>query len=214
MFETLQLVSLIVATWVAIYGIDAWRREHRGRRQIELAEEALACFYEASDAIKHIRHPMAFGSEYKDVERQPGEADAAFDARTNASIVFVRYAKHKELFSRLYAMRYRFMAQVGPEKAKPFQELHEILVSIQVAASSLARLWPRDRFLDEAARENHQKLVDKHEAVFWEGLAEDDPINPRLERLIREMEETCRGVIAGADTLHGVLNWRLFRGRS
>lgn len=214
MLETLQLISLVIATWVAIYGIDAWRREHRGKRLVELAEDALASFYEAVDAIKHIRHPASFGYEYKDLERQPGETEAAFQARKNASVVFVRYAQHKELFSRLYAMRYRFMAQVGPDKAKPFQDIHEVLVSIQSAASALARLWPRDNFPNETAQATHQKMVEEYERIFWEGLAEDDPINPKLDQIVKDVESICRAVIQGSGTLHSALNRQLFRGRS
>ena len=43
------------AAGVAIYGIRSWRREFRGKRQIELAEDVLALFYEARDAITAIR---------------------------------------------------------------------------------------------------------------------------------------------------------------
>ena len=61
--ELLNQISIFVAVWVAIYGIDSWRREHTGKRQIELAEDSLVLFYEASDAIKHMRHPLSFASE-------------------------------------------------------------------------------------------------------------------------------------------------------
>jgi hypothetical protein len=41
-------ISILIGIWVAIYSIDSWRREFQGKRQIELAEETLAMFYEAS----------------------------------------------------------------------------------------------------------------------------------------------------------------------
>jgi len=47
----LKELSLLIGIWVAIYGIDSWRREHKGKRQLELAEETLALFYEARDVI-------------------------------------------------------------------------------------------------------------------------------------------------------------------
>src|SRR5690348_16339935 len=118
--DVVQQVSLLLGIWVAIYGIDSWRREHVGRRQLELAEDALALFYEAADAIRHIRHPASFGDEYKSIERGSGETDAALNARKNASIVFVRYNQHQETFNKLHAMRYRFMAQLGKDRAKAF----------------------------------------------------------------------------------------------
>ncbi|ASI69147.1 hypothetical protein BA022_11760 [Diaphorobacter nitroreducens] len=210
--DLLQQVSLLIAIWVAIYGIDSWRREHTGKRQIELAEDALALFYEAADAIRHIRHPASFGHELKDIERGETESDADYDARRNASIVFVRYNLYKDTFSKLHAMRYRFMAQIGKDKAKAFEDLREIVNSIQMSANMLARLWPRNSFPSDSAWESHRARVEKYEAIFWEGLEEDDPINPKLAAAIQEIESVCRAVISGKGTIYSFFNWRISRG--
>jgi hypothetical protein len=209
--EGLKQIGILVAAWVAVYGIDSWRREHAGKRRIELAEDSLALFYEAADAIKHIRHPFGFSSETATVERGEKESDAEFTARKNASVVFVRYNQYKELFSKLYAMRYRFMAQIGKAEAKPFDDLHAIINEITGAARVLARLWMRDQFRAEQQWEQHQKQVEKYEAIFWEGLADEDPINPRVTAVIAEIEATCQSVISGKGTLHAFLNWRIWR---
>lgn len=210
LIEGLKQIGILVAAWVAVYGIDSWRREHRGKRRIELAEDSLALFYEAADAIKHIRHPASFSSETEAVERGAGESDEQFEARKNASVVFFRYNQYKELFSRLYAMRYRFMAQIGKTEAKPFEDLHLIINEIVGASRILARLWGRNQFRTDEQWEQHRKQVEKYEAVFWEGLAEEDPINPRVAVVIQDIERTCQAVISGKGTLHAVLNWRLW----
>lgn len=44
---------------------------------------------------------------------------------------------------------------------------------------------------------NDIKLVEKLEAVFWEGPEEDDPIEPRLAEIIRVMENTCQRITSG-----------------
>ena len=41
LFETIKNLSILLGVWLAIYGIDSWRRELKGRREIELAEETL-----------------------------------------------------------------------------------------------------------------------------------------------------------------------------
>jgi len=41
---TIKELSLLIGIWVVIYGVDSWRREHKGKRQIELAEETLSLF--------------------------------------------------------------------------------------------------------------------------------------------------------------------------
>ena len=209
--EILTLISILVGICVAIYGIDTWRREHVGKRQLELAEDTLALFYEAADAIRHMRHVASFGHEMEDVEQQDGESDSQFQARQNASVVFHRYNQHQALFSKLHASRYRFMAQIGMEEARPFDELRAITSQITLAANVLARLWPRDYFRTEEQKRKHWDKIEKHEAVFWEGSAEDDPINPRLDKAIKDMDATCKSVVIGRGTLHGFLNKKFWK---
>jgi hypothetical protein len=103
----LKEISLLIGIWVAIYGIDSWRREHTGKRQIELAEETLALFYEAKDVITYIRHPAGYSSETDNLERGENESEENYKARKQASIVFKRYNEHQELFNKIHSMRYR-----------------------------------------------------------------------------------------------------------
>lgn len=209
--EFANQASLFMGIWLAIYGIDSWRRAHIGTRQIELAEETLALFYEASDVIKQIRHPIGYSNETEDIARNEGESEVKFEARKNASIVFYRYNKHQALFSKIHASRYRFMAQIGKEEAKPFDELHNLVMEIIIAARMLSRLWAVDNHRTIKQSEDHRKKIEKYEAVFWDGSEEDedDPINPELEKIIKEIESTCQKIISGKGTLYGVLNIKL-----
>jgi hypothetical protein len=106
-------------------------------------------------------------------------------------------------------MRYRFMAQIGKDKAQAFVDLRVIVNEIQSAAHMLARLWPRDQFRDQVALDAHRAMVDRYEAIFGWGLEEDDPIPPRVEAVIAKIENVCQPVISGKGTLFGVLNVRL-----
>lgn len=207
--EPLKNVSILIGVWVAIYGIDSWRREHTGKRQIELAEDTLALFYEAVDVIKHIRHPASFSNETEDIERKPRETDSEYQARKNASIVFNRYNNHQELFNKLHAMRYRYMAQIGKEEAKPFDDLRAVINQITFAARMLATLWPRDYFNSEDQKERHWEQIQKHEAVFWDSMGDDDPINPKLDSIITTMETTCQKVISDKGTIYSYINMKL-----
>jgi len=207
----LRDLSLLIGIWVAIYGIDSWRREHKGKREIELTEDVLALFYEARDIIKYMRHPFSSAGECADVEKLPDETENQWQARKNASVVFKRYNERKDLFNRIYAMRYRFMAQIGPAEAQPFEDLNKIVKEILVAARVLAQLWPRNYFRTEEQYEQHRKRVEKHEAVFWQGTLDEDPIDPRLDSIVAEIEKTCRKIITGKGTLHAFLNRPLWK---
>jgi len=203
---TIKDISLLIGIWVAIYSIDSWRREHTGKRQIELAEETLGLFYQARDAIAYIRFPANFDGETSNIEPEEKETENEFKARINANVVFTRYNEHRELFNKIHSMRYRFMAQIGKGDAKQFEELRSILNEIFLSAQILAKLWPRDHFKTDAQWRSYHSHVRKHEAIFWDCMNVDDEINNKLDQVIREMEYICKNIISGQGTIFHVLN--------
>lgn len=48
-----------------------------GTRRVELAEEALAMFYEAADAIRYMRNPASLGIETEHIERADGDTEGS-----------------------------------------------------------------------------------------------------------------------------------------
>jgi len=207
----LKEISLLIGIWVAIYGIDSWRREHKGKRQIELAEETLALFYEARDVISYIRNPLSHTSETDSVERGESEPEVKYECRKQASIVYKRYNEHQALFNRIHSMRYRFMAQIGKEQAQPFDDLRKIVNELLSSANRLAHLWARDYFRTEEQQKEYSETVEKLEAVFWDRCNDEDPINPRLNQVVSDIEKTCSGVISGTGTLYGIVNRKLIK---
>jgi len=208
--EIFQSIIALLGIYTALYGIDSWRREHTGKRKIELAENSLALFYEAQDAIKHMRYPISRGNETENIEKGEKETQKQFEARKNASVVFKRYNDHQETFNKLHSMRYRYMAQIGKVEAEPFDELREIVNEIMLSAKRLARLWAQDHFRTEDAEDKHYERIEKAETIFWEGGEDDDPINPRLEKVISKIENTSKKVIEGKGTLYGILNYKFW----
>jgi hypothetical protein len=207
----LKELSLLIGIWVAIYGIDSWRREHKGKRQMELAEETLALFYEARDVIAYIRNIVSYSSETESIKQGENESKERYEARKQASIVFKRYNEKQELFNKIHAMRYRFMAQIGKEKAEPFEELRKIVNEIFISARMLSQLWARHHFRTQEQEDKYYKSIEKYEAIFYEGIEEEDPIIPRLNKLVNEIETTCNAIISGKGTLYGFLNKPLMR---
>ena len=204
----IQNISIIIASATAIYSIDQWRREHRGKRQADLAEEVLCLFYEAQDAVQHVRSPYSFGGEGSSRNAGENETPEQKDAFDKAFIVFERFTSHQELFNKIHSIRYRFMTQFGLEAAKPFEDLRIITNEIQVSARMLAQLWAnQDRdFRTESQDQDHFNQIKKHQAIFWEGPEAMDPINPRLKRCVTEIENTCRNILSAKGTFYSFLN--------
>jgi len=194
---------------VGAYGLDAWRREHVGRRQLDLAEEALALFYEARDAMSYIRSPMSFSHEKLELERGENETDQQYSARLNASVVFYRHSQREELFSRIHALRYQFRAQFGVEKTTPFEEFSEAHRKVLTSARLLSQYWAEDRFGSSQQRDDHFERVRRQETIFWEDDPETDKITKSIESSVQSIENTCCAVIEARGTLYGFLNRKI-----
>ncbi len=183
------------AAGVGIWGVRSWQIEFRGKRQIELAEDALALFYEAEKAIIAIRSPFGYGGEGATRKQGENETPEQKRARDNASVVFERYKEREQVFNKLLSMRYRFMAQIGKTEAEPFEEIRSVLNKIFQAARWLARLWSKDTsHYGTEELEKHCETVQKYEAIFWED-EDDDEISNRVKKAVSDMEQTCNNVI-------------------
>ena len=85
-----QAVAVIAACWAIISGVGAWKREFIGKRQIELAEQVLAKFFEVKDAISFIRNPFSSKEEGKSREKSERELENESELLNRGYIVVAR----------------------------------------------------------------------------------------------------------------------------
>lgn len=201
-FSYLQSISVILASVIAactvVYGINAWRREHIGKRKLELMEEILALFYESRDAIRFIRSPFGYVGEGSTRNSDPNETPEEKRVNDQAYVAIERYKKHHDLFNKIRSMKYRYMAQLGKDSCKPFDELDSILNEIFTASEMLAYLWlESERRVPKTKEQQKQQLdeLKEYREVFWQMTPEKDPITPRLESLISEIESQSAKII-------------------
>jgi hypothetical protein len=169
--------------WAALRGVNAWRAETVGRRKAELAEEVLAQFYQAKDALTWARLPLGDAAAQAPVAEggaRGGEAMAAPIERLNQA---------SQVFSALQASRYRFMAYFGEEAAKPFEERHKVHNEVMEAAAQLIRGQDKARSADNDADQRQWRNT-----IGW-GPHEQDRLAERLEHAVRAIERTCRPLI-------------------
>jgi len=195
--DVLQGFSVVGASIAAIYGINTWRREFVGKRRMELAEETLTLFYEAKDIIAHMRHPVSFGGEGKSRPPSPEELEEHKDKLDSAYVLIERYMKNQETFAKIHALRYRFMARFGFEAARAFEELNRLVNELLLAARRMARLRARDplSFRSQQDYEEHERQVDEVDRIYYSGWSDGDPIEPRVVKLIEDIEKVCRPII-------------------
>jgi hypothetical protein len=203
--EFLKSASIVVASGVAIWGINAWRREHVGKKRLDTAEEMLSLFYQARDAIADIRSPGSFATEASGRARHPDESDDDARVRDMAYIPIARYQRQSELFGKLKTLRYRAMAQFGPHSGKPFDDLDQVLREILAATHTLAGLWRN--LGGPNNRDRNLELQRKLEARIWAGADPDggpDTMAARIDAIVNEVERLARPQV---DRAFGGWHW-------
>ena len=205
--QFIDYMPIILTILTILLGYGAWQREYRGRRNIELAEETLVLFYEAKDVIEWLRHPIGYSDESSSLVQGARENKEDFEARKRVNFIYYRYNQNKELFNKIHSLRYRFMVQIGKEKVRPFNNLDSLLKEIISSAKYLAMLWPANNFSNEDEAKRHYEEIKKKEKIIWDTFGEDDPINPKVNRIIEDIEKVCGDIIMGQGTLYGILNY-------
>ena len=211
--EVLQGVSIIIASGAVIRGVNAWHTEFIGRRRIQLAEDTLVLFYEAKDAIRQIRAPMSFGSEGR--TREPGENETPEEKRMldRTFVAIERFNGHKELFSKIHATRYRFMAQFGKDQVQAFADIHEVINKIIVKSQFLARykLEVLHGQVLERHLAEHGRMIQEAEEIFWDMGEDTDPINIKVAAAIGSIEKICEPVLNKPSPLK---NWQFWHSKN
>lgn len=194
-FNLAQTAAVIGASITALYGINSWRREMKGKKRYELAEEVLTLFYKTKDVISSIRNPFGHRDEGKSRPAAPGESPEQKEARDQAYSLWERVLKNDETFNRLSAMRYRVIAIFGKKAMKPFDYLDKIIGEFRTAVFMMADAFERAaRPSLQPTKEDSKELAEqirKYRAIYYEGLEVPDPINEIVDKMIAEIEAIC-----------------------
>jgi len=193
MTEILKDISIIIVSISAIYGIVAWRREHVGKRKIDLAEEVLCSIYEIKDIIRYMRSPFSYGGEGSTRKKAKNENPETSKIYDNAYIVHERYNEHADLFNNFYKLRYRYMANFGKDAENPFKTIKNVINEIFGASRMLGMIYWQDRvqnFRPEVAAKRLEEM-EKYEKVFWE-IEINDKLNGKIDSAINICEEICK----------------------
>ncbi|MEL7124132.1 MAG: hypothetical protein AAFO07_32150, partial [Bacteroidota bacterium] len=183
---------------VAIYGINSWRREAKWKRKYELAEEALALFYEVQDAISTIRSPLGHTSEGKTRKRRENESERDSEILDRAYVVRERFEKNKDPFFKLKALKYRFVALFGKGAEVYFNDIIKLTNKIIAVSDILGRYWKDEgkRKYTAEQQQRNIKQTEDYESIIWENWGNsEDEIKKELERIIEGIEKVCNAVL-------------------
>jgi hypothetical protein len=192
-----NVASIIVAI-LAIYGITAWKREFRGRRRMELAEDILTLFYKAEAGLGIMRSPLSSSSEGKSRKQGDDETEMEIQARNRAYVLIERYQLYEDTFNQIQALRFRFMATFGKESIKPFDDLSMIVTKLLLSAKRLAQIWSQYTLKNSSETPHASSLSrqQSEEMLFYENLNETDKLKGEINSFMSEIELTCKEALS------------------
>ena len=195
--KLIENAGIIIASLTAIYGINTWRRELRGKKEHDLAEEVLSLIYECRDRLRAIRSPFATSEEGKSRKVSSDEIPEEAEILNRAYIAFERYKANQEPFNRLFVVRYRFMALFGKDKAQPIEDLRLALNNVFISAQMLPSYWRRQGrpFRDDESFKHHLEEMHKHEAIFWGTFSDQDEFDKRVNSIVDRMDTVCASIL-------------------
>lgn len=199
------LASALVALFVALIG---WRWQLIGKRQTELAEEALLAFARAAEGLRLVRSPITLTGELAASreelkvpldKRVPGE-----DFRT----ALWRLAKQRDSFAELKKVQVLCKYHFGQPAFDAFGELfkarHQIWVAGTMGASAREENW-------DATPDNRQLMV-KWQNTIWQGAADPDEIEIMVSAAEAKLEAQLKPyLLAEAAFMPLSLRWQAGR---
>lgn len=212
-FNLIETGSVVLASGIALATVNAWRAEQRRERQLEAATEALELAYETTDAIKAIRSPFGTTGEGSTRKRLSDEPERVTQILDHAYAPIERLNQHQEMFAKMRAMRYRLMAEFGPQWRTAFDEVFSFRAKLITRANMVMRFahreWKGNR---QPKTADYEKLHDELEALRWEE-DENDPVNTEMAKVVQRLEELSTSI--REDTLlHCVRRWCRRRGKA
>jgi hypothetical protein len=192
--KLIESLSIIAASLTAILGIFSWRNEERWKRKYELAEDVLSKFYESQQVIKNIRSPFGFNDEGKTRQKSDLETKEESNIYDKAHVAFERFEKNKEVIEKLQSLKFRFITVFGREHEKLFDELTKVINEIFFASREIAGIRLGE-YGEMAPAERGKKLRELQKIIYWTTKIEDDPIEQRVQKLIKDVERVCKKII-------------------
>jgi hypothetical protein len=192
--ETVQAVLTAAATltgiYVAVAGLNAWRRETLGRRDLEMCQDVIVSFYEAEQRIRVLRSPVSSSAE--SVGRPKGEHESESETHLR-DIMFVplaRVIQQQDFWVEFFSRRYKMRAMFGGPAEKPFADVDEALWAFRAAAQTRYLMIHGDRL------EMDPSTARKLEAAIWAADPKDE-ISTKVRSAIEAMERICAPVVRG-----------------
>jgi len=195
--DWISVGATLIAAASFVWGVVSWRTAYLGQKKIELAEQVYELFLTCADHLSAIRSPFGYVGEGASRQRAENESARETEIYDRAYVALERLEKRGDDFNKLFSLMPRFEFYFGPNATLPIKTLGEVLRDIRNASKMLRHYWLQQGqpFQDPGAFDRHLAQMHRHEAVFWDGGGDDDPIRPRIALAVTSIKSTCTSVL-------------------
>jgi hypothetical protein len=195
--DTVTLVSLAIAAFVAINGLQTWRRQLKGTTDYDLAKRLLKAAYRLRDALQAVRNPFMSSGEIqhaiKEVQLEVKPPDEDFNAASTAAAYQLRWRPVIEAYQSLELEAFEAEALWGPSAKDVIIATRRAINSLSVAIDLVLRdRQPGGtRILDGESREKFERIL-----YSMARTPEDDPYLKELTAAVAQIETLARPFLA------------------
>jgi hypothetical protein len=180
LFALTNALAVSAGLGLAWWGLHKWRIEQVGKRQCELAEDALALIFEAQDVFDSVRSPFGFAGEGASRERSEYESDQMRKTLDHQFVPIERLNSHADYFRRVQSVRPRLKAIFGSNATASLDEIFKIRNEIANASRMLSHYAEDAIDASHDERNEIRESRNRHEQTKWKGTQQPDLIDQRL----------------------------------
>jgi len=189
--DLISSVSVVTASILGIWGVNAWRKETRFKRKYELAEKVLANAYEAVEVIEFIRFPASTDDEGQSRTPNENETPEQIKVLNNLFVIKERFIKRNESFKRLFSIRFQLKAVFGQKLEDPFNKILGMPNKIFLAVDQYADTVKNPK--NYTSKEKSKLYQEYSKSVVGSLInKEEDPIYNEMKEALKDLEKECR----------------------
>lgn len=184
--------AALLAAWVALEGLRAWRVQLHGKAEYELARRVLRAAFRVRDQIAHVRSPFVPIAEtmqaYKDAGLNPDEIDISRDSKRRDQLVYQR--RWQPLASAISDLSLEMLeAEVlwGQTVRECEKQMHRCVGELNAALT----LYVRDVHTDHRDPEKGAERMERQFAIVYAG-GPNDELTGKVDSAVKGFEDTFR----------------------
>ena len=185
--DIVTVVATIGALVIGFFGLNTWRRQHRGTSEYEIAKNAVIHSYKFQMALQSVRNPMIHLSQ-AEVEggKRLEEEQRIYQERLDLLIPFR---------SELQTIGLEAKVIWGDEARDCFDLLHQ--AAAELNAAIWMHFWLKGAFAGPGAivDNNPDRVIENNKIVYF--LSEEDEFSVKIQSAIKCIEEYYQPKVRG-----------------